>query len=46
MNWDLYRLERIRLIRQEVPASQATEQAFSYVHGEEQKETALFKGKV
>ena len=43
MNWKLFRMERIRLIREDVPASQATEQAFNYVHSEEAKETALFK---
>ena len=41
MNWNLYRLERIGLIKEGIPASQATEQAYLSVKGQEAKERAI-----
>ena len=41
MNWALFHQERIKLIREDVPASQATEIAYQFVHSEEQKEIEL-----
>lgn len=43
MNWDMYYLEKKRLVKANIPGSQASEQAYRYVAIEESQERRLLQ---